>query len=56
VDNHIHTGIVAGVVAGVYALIFLNLWKVAAAHAANSNNPMIAGIGQSAGALVHFGS
>lgn len=53
-NEHVHTGFVAFVAIGVYALIFLNLWKIAAAHAANSNNPTIAGLGHSAGALITF--
>jgi len=55
VDEHVHTGFVAFLAYGVMVLIFLNLWKIAAAHAATSSNPTIAGLGTSAGALVHFG-
>jgi hypothetical protein len=53
--SHVHTGFVVAVTVTVYAIIGLNVWRLAAAHAANSSNPTIAGIGQSAGALVHFG-
>jgi len=52
VNNHVHTGFVAFIEIGVYALIFFNLWKIAAAHLANSDNPTLAGLGASAGALV----
>lgn len=53
-SEHTHTGFVAFLFAGVSALIFLNLWRIAAAHAADSSNPTIASIGAAAGALVKF--
>lgn len=54
--DHFHTGTVAFLFAGISALIFLNLWKIACAHLADSDNATIATIGTSAGALVHFGA
>jgi hypothetical protein len=55
VQEHVHTGFVAFVVYGVMIVIFLNLWKIAAAYATSSDNPTIAGLGASAGALINFG-
>jgi hypothetical protein len=41
--------------AGISAVIFLNLWRMAAAKAAASERPSIAALGASAGALTQFG-
>lgn len=55
-SEHLHTGIVSFAYIGIAAVVFLNLWRLAAARAVLSGNPTIASVGKAAGALVTFGS
>lgn len=53
-DEHIHTGFVTFLVTGVYAVLFI--WGLRLAAAKLVDYEPTAMIGQSLGAIVHFGN
>lgn len=54
-SEHYHTSIENIIVTGVMALVFFNLWKIAAAKAVTSQSPGIQHAGKIMGSLITFG-
>jgi hypothetical protein len=53
-EDHLHTGPVQFLFVGISALVFLNLWRLAAAKLADSENVTLAALGRTGGSLVKF--